>query len=337
MQIRENIYNVGVNGNNAYLIMGEKTALIDTVSKYFADDLITNIEKIMPISKIDYLIFNHTEQDKSGAAGAILKKNPDIEVIATVAGLRNLKEMLNHGFNERVAKDNAVLDLGGGLTLKFIITPNINWPDSMVTYEESTRTLFSCDLMSAGGEYLYPDFTANALERISNLKTDLICVGKGVKTEIPAAEKTDGKIVILYSSRYGTTEEMAGTIKDTLKNTDTCLLCADDNADFTGTIHDCAALIVGTQTENNGADKALLSKLASLTPLKMRHKPFFAFGSYGWSGEGPQIVHNLLKSYGMKPFSKPFLSIFNMSEEKRSELIQHTQKFAEFISKENSN
>lgn len=336
MQIRPDIYNVGVNGNNAYLIIGEKTALIDTVLKEQSNDLIKNIEEITPVSKIDYLILNHTEQDKSGAVGAVLEENPDIEIIATVAGLRNLKEMLNHGFNERVAKDNAVLDLGSGISLKFLITPNINWPDSMVTYEEGTRTLFSCDLQSEGEEYPYSDFLSNAIDRINDLEIDLMCTGKGDKTA-PVSETgaADSGVVILYSSRYGSTEEMAHTIKDALKDTETHLLCADDNGDFSDLIHNSRALIVGTQTENNGADKSLLGKIAALTPLKMRHKPFFTFGSYGWSGEGPQIVHNLLKSYGMKPFSKPFLSIFNMSDEKRGELIKHTQKFAEFIYKEN--
>ncbi|MBQ2663738.1 MAG: FprA family A-type flavoprotein [Clostridia bacterium] len=332
MQIRPNIYNVGAGGNNAYLITGEKIALIDTVLKDFADDLITNIEQITPVTKIDYLICNHTEQNKSGAVGPLLEKNPDIEVIATVAGLRNLKEMLNRGFNEQVAKDDAILDLGNGLSLKFLITPNINWPDSMVTYEESTRTLFSCDLMSEGEEYLFPDFTSNALERIAKLDIDLICTGKGNKAApVAETEQADSGVVILYSSRYGATEKMAKTIKEALENTETHLLCAGDNCDFSELIHNSSALIVGTQTENNGSDKLLLGKIAALTPLKMRHKPFFTFGSYGWSGEGPQIVHNLLKSYGMRPFSKPFLSIFTLSEEKRKELISHTQKFAEFI------
>ena len=96
------------------------------------------------------------------------------------------------------------------------------------------------------------------------------------------------------------------------------------------------AFIFGTNTENRGADKELMTFLAGTDAYKLRGKPFFTFGSYGWSGEGSQIVHNLLKSYGMKPFSKPFMSIFNMSDEKKDELIKHTQEFAEFISKENS-
>ena len=331
MQITENIYNVGVGGNNAYLITGEKTALIDTVLKEQSDDLIKNIEKIIPIDKLDYLILNHTEQDKSGAAGAIIAKKTDIEVVATIAGLRNLKEMLCHSFSERVAKDNGVLDLGGRMTLRFFITPNINWPDSMVTYEESTKTLFSCGLFSEGEVYPYPDFAKNAADRVMSLGAKLICTGKGTcEMNIPP-ENTDGAgIVIIYASRYSDTEEMALTIKSALGNEKCRIINAANETDIAEIINSADALIVGTQTENRNSDRRVLRLLTDIDALKMRHKPFFAFGSYGWSGEGPQIIHNLLQSCGMKPFSKPFMSIFKMSDEKKAELIKHTQKFAEY-------
>ena len=110
---------------NAYLVKGEKTALIETAHEKLLDSYISNIEEIMPVSEIDYLICNH------------------------IAAIRNLKEITNMTFKEHIAKDGAELDLGDGKVLKFCIVPNLHWPDTMVTYLESEKTLFSCDVFGA--------------------------------------------------------------------------------------------------------------------------------------------------------------------------------------------
>lgn len=103
----------------------------------------------MPVSEIDYLICNHTEPDHSGSVKKILELNPDIEVVGSIAAIRNLKEITNMTFKEHIAKDGAELDLGDGKVLKFCIVPNLHWPDTMVTYLESEKTLFSCDVFGA--------------------------------------------------------------------------------------------------------------------------------------------------------------------------------------------
>lgn len=348
MQIKPDIYNVGVGEDNAYLLMAEKTVLIDTVPKEYSDELIKNIENIISINKIDYLICNHTEQDKTGAVDKLLQINPEIRVIATVAGLRNLREMLNREFNGQVAKDNSVMCFGE-MKLNFFVTPNINWPDSMVTYEENTKTLFSCDLFGSDDDDKneYPEFVKNALERLESCEIDTICAGKGAvknnakevidKYRAACGESNNSGIVVLYSSRYGATEEMAATIWSALGDNDAVMINAytEKVKSIANRINSSSALIIGTQTENRQADKVLLDIITSISPVRMRHKPFFIFGSYGWSGEGAQIIHSILKGYGMKPFAKPFMSIFNLSGERREELKEHTLKFLENICAEN--
>ena len=71
-----------------------------------ADSYISNIEEIMPVSEIDYLICNHTEPDHSGSVKKILELNPDIEVVGSIAAIRNLKEITNMTFKEHIAKDS---------------------------------------------------------------------------------------------------------------------------------------------------------------------------------------------------------------------------------------
>ena len=365
MQIKPCIYNVGVGSNNAYLVTGETNALIDTVSKYHADKLIKNIEKILPVYAIDYLVINHTEQDKSGAVEAIIERNPDVEIVSTVAGLRNLKEMLNREFNEILAKHNGTLDLGDGLILKFFITPNINWPDSMVTYDTKNNILFSCDLFSEYGEeddylsalYSYyseklkanEEYVRYAFESIERENIKMLCPGYGrccesadvneafdLYRQISKKMKSNiYDVAIIYATRYENTEKMAECIKSTLEKKGIKCAMADVTQDLYGYDEDelleADAFIFGTNTENRCADKNLMSFLAEVDAYKLRGKPFFTFGSYGWSGDGAQIVHELLKCYGMKPFSKPFTCIFNMSETKRAELVDHTNKFFDAI------
>lgn len=370
MQITKNVYNVGVNGNNSYLITGNKTALIDTVVREYADELIENIEKIMPVTDIDYLVFTSTFSDKSGAAAHILSRNPDIEVVATVAGLCNLKEITNSALNEHLAKDGDILDLGNGMSLKFIITPNLPWPDSMAVYESSKELLFSGGLFSHENltgrfwedmKYFYDvhlrnhtDFVRFALEKLAELKVNILCPWHGYEIKkdkadrakelykrlSKAAEHNTKKIAVIYGSLYGATEAMSEVISGTLAKQGLDVAVYDalngHSSDDIDKIEQSDAIIAGSFTREKGADKMVIDILTAADVSALKGKPFFTFGSYGWSGEGPQIVHNLLKSYGMKPFSKPFMSIFNMSDEKKDELIKHTQEFAEFISKENS-
>lgn len=131
---------------NAYLIKGEKTALIETVHDDLSDQLIANITEICPISEIDYIIFDHTEPDHSGSLGKLLDANPDIEVYGSAPAIKNIKNILNRDIKSVVAKNGLVLDLGGK-TLRFISAPNLHWPDSIFTWCEELKTVFTCDFL----------------------------------------------------------------------------------------------------------------------------------------------------------------------------------------------
>ena len=344
MQVSENIYRIG----SAYLVTGGKTALIDAAPHGGESALVQEIEKILCGRQLDFIILNHTEPNRSYGLCAVLERYPDAEVVATVAGIRNLKEMYSRPFLERAAKDNALLELGNGVTLRFIITPNINWPDSMVTYEENSETLFSCDLFSEGESLMtYPDYVENALKRLSELKITAVMPAGGDilrGADIQKAfdfyggpvdkyreQKKNKTVLILYSSHYGATREMAECIRAELESVGvTVKMCIADK-DTMPDINSFSAIIAGTGTYERGAAKNVMRALCSVNAVLMRHKPFFAFGSHGWSGEGANILHGMLVSFGMKPFSKPFTSIFNMSDETREKLKRHARKFAEFI------
>lgn len=129
---------------NAYLVKGQKVALIDTVKKEFTDEYFANIEAITPLESIEYLIVNHTEPDHSGAISQLLQKCPKIQIICAGAALPFVKNVLNDETPLTAAKDDTVIDLGGA-TLVFKMMPYMHWPDTMMEFCPEDGVLYSCD------------------------------------------------------------------------------------------------------------------------------------------------------------------------------------------------
>lgn len=166
MKIADNVYYVGVSNPtlrvfdiimcteygttyNSYLVKGaDKTALIDGAHKGFEANFQENVEAITDFANIDYMVVNHTEPDHSGAIRLVIEKNPDIVVYGTTACLKNLDNIVRLPFNRVAVKDGDTLELGGK-TLTFCVSPNIHWPDTMMTYLAEDKILFSCDFLGA--------------------------------------------------------------------------------------------------------------------------------------------------------------------------------------------
>ncbi len=139
---------------NSYLVKGEKTAVIETVHEDYSEEFIRQIEEIVPVSEIDYVILNHTEPDHSGSLSYLMARNPDIEVYGSAAAIKNISAITNESYPSHVVRNGEVLDLGAGVELEFTIAPNLHWPDSMFTYLASEQILFSCDFL--GSHYCEP-------------------------------------------------------------------------------------------------------------------------------------------------------------------------------------
>ncbi|HPJ36375.1 MAG TPA: FprA family A-type flavoprotein, partial [Spirochaetota bacterium] len=166
VKLTENIYWVGVidwnlrnfhgyltqkgSTYNAYLVIDDKVTLIDTVKEAFTDEMLARISSVIDPSKINYIISNHAEMDHSGAIPAMLEKIPGAELIASVNGEKNLKEHFREDWKVRTVKAGDTLNTGK-YTFTFVPEPMVHWPDSMVTYLEAEKILFSND---AFGQHL---------------------------------------------------------------------------------------------------------------------------------------------------------------------------------------
>jgi flavorubredoxin len=139
---------------NSYLVKGEKTALIDLVRDWTGapKQLAGGLASIgLDFSHIDYLILNHLEPDHTGWLREFREQNPGAEILATAKGINLIKTFYKINEGLRVVKDGDTLDLGAGKVLTFFETPNIHWPETMITWEPVSGVLFTCDAFGSFG------------------------------------------------------------------------------------------------------------------------------------------------------------------------------------------
>ncbi|MFH1996977.1 MAG: flavodoxin domain-containing protein [Candidatus Omnitrophota bacterium] len=118
---------------NAYLIVDEKIALVDTVYRPFAREMIDRIRRIVDPSKIDYIIANHVEPDHSGALSEVLKLCPKAKIFGSAKCKDGLYKYYYGAWDFKVVKTGDTLKLGKK-TVSFIEAPMLHWPDSMFSY-----------------------------------------------------------------------------------------------------------------------------------------------------------------------------------------------------------
>jgi len=265
LEIKKGIYSVGVvdwnvrtfHGHtytakrgttyNAYLIVDEKIALVDTVLGSFSQELIENIRAVIPPEKIDYLIANHVETDHSGSMPAVMKLCPKAKVYGTAKCKEGLYRMYYENWDFQVVKTGDKLKLGKR-SLAFIEAPMIHWPDSMFTYcpEESllmpndafgqhyaTSQRFDdevdqCALMDEAAKYygniLWPlgSLILKKIEDVQKMGWPITMIapshgivwrkdpGRIVNSYVTWAKNTTKpKVVVVYETMWGATEKMA--------------------------------------------------------------------------------------------------------------------------------
>lgn len=133
---------------NSYLVKGDKIALIDLVRDWGGAPaaLETGLSQAgVKLADVDYLVLNHLEPDHTGWLAEYRRRNPRVKILATAKGVQLVKTFYKIAEGGEAVKDGDQLDLGAGLVLKFFETPNVHWPETMMTFEPSSGTIFSCD------------------------------------------------------------------------------------------------------------------------------------------------------------------------------------------------
>lgn len=235
---------------NAYLIMDEKITLIDTVKKGFEEELMANISDVVDPKKIDYMISNHTEMDHSGSLPRVMHRiGEDKPLYCSQMGFKDLSLHFPRKWNYRPVKNGETLSIGKR-TLTFMETRMLHWPDSMFTYANEDRILFSSDAFGqhyAGPErfddeigdgimpharkyfanilLLYAPLILKLVDKVkeSGLALDMLCPDHGIIWRQNPSKIIDAyvewstqapkrKAVVVYDTMWHSTETMAETI-----------------------------------------------------------------------------------------------------------------------------
>ena len=131
---------------NSYLILDEKTALMDTVDVRGMQEWEEKLKAALDGRKLDYLVISHLEPDHAGSIGRLLELYPDVTLVGNAKTFGMLPQFFEIDLKDRTVtvKEGDTLSLGSH-TLNFYMAPMVHWPEVMVTYESSEKVLFSAD------------------------------------------------------------------------------------------------------------------------------------------------------------------------------------------------
>jgi flavorubredoxin len=139
---------------NSYLVRGEKTALIDLFRDWSGAAAQVGGELAalgLEWGNVDYLILNHLEPDHTGWLREFRERCPQARILATPKGIELVKKFYKIEDGLVAVKEGDTLDLGKGMVLSFYETPNVHWPETMMTWEPRSGCLFSCDAFGSYG------------------------------------------------------------------------------------------------------------------------------------------------------------------------------------------
>lgn len=330
---------------NAYLILSDKPTLIDTVKKEFYGEMMARIQSVIDPKKIQIIISNHSEMDHSGALPQTVNFMNPQEVYVSSMGMKHLTEQFHCDLKLKTVKTGDKIDIGGD-TISFVEARMLHWPDSMLSYLEQENILFTNDVfgMHYATSKLFDDenderlwlteaekYYANIVLPYSDIVTRFLGqvkqMGLAPKMIAPdhgfiwrkdpakiinlyakwAAQVPTNKAVIVYDTMWGSTEQMARTIADGLREGGTRVkqmsLHACHRSDIMTELLDAGALLLGSPVLNSQIFPSVADQICYLKGLRKKNLIGAAFGSYGWNGGPIDTLTKQLEEMGVQVVS----------------------------------
>ena len=315
---------------NCYLVEGsEKVALLDTVDPAMVHVLKRQLDDV---PRIDYVIAHHAEQDHSGSIGFVLEKYKNARAVVSP----KCKDMLIDHLHipaERfmVVNDGDTLPLGNK-TLKFLYTPWVHWPETMVSYLVEDHILFSCDFFGSHlatsdlyvtdrgrvyeaakryyAEIMMPfraTFRKN-IEKVMTFPIDVIAPSHGPVYDKPsfiidafkdwASEEPKNETVIPFISMHGSTRAMVEHLVTGLSKRGISVMQFDLSVTDIGKVAislvDAATIVIGTPTVHVGPHPVVSYAAHLVNALRPKLRFASVIGSYGWSSKAIEHIAALI-------------------------------------------
>jgi 2-oxoglutarate ferredoxin oxidoreductase subunit alpha len=330
---------------NSYLITGsEKNALIDTVDPTKTEDFLAHLRET-GVTRIDYIVSNHAEQDHSGSLQAVLDVYPMAKVVCNAM----CKTMLidEHGIAEEkffIIEDGHELSLGNK-TLRFIFTPWVHWPETMCTYLVEDAILFTCDFFGAHlatsdlfvtnheeiiphmkryyAEIMMPfaGIIAKNIEKLRPLSLKLICPSHGPLHKDPqfpidtyaqwVSPLVKAKVVIVYTSNHGSTKKLVEYASEQLAahhlEVHQFNMTVSSLAAIAMEMVDASMLLIASPTFLGGFHPNVGQAIYILNALRPKTKLIGYLGSNQWGGHVIEDLHAGTKGFSKAKIMEPLL------------------------------
>ena len=349
MNIAENIKYVGVNDHdidlfegqyvvengmayNSYLIIGEKTAVMDSVDARFGDEWLGKIKAALGEKAPDYLIVQHMEPDHSANISAFMKAYPQAVIVASAKAFAMMKQFYGSDYADRqiVVSEGDALSLGGR-ELKFFTAPMVHWPEVIVTYDSTDKVLFSADAFGKFGALdVEEDWACEArryyfgivgkygaqaqalLKKASTLDIKTICPLHGpvlsenldyylglYNTWTTYGVETDG-VMIAYTSVYGNTKKAALLLEEKLKEKGCPKVAVNDLArcDMAEAVEDAfryGKIVLATTTYNAEIFPFMREFINDLTERNFKNKTVAFIENGSWAAMAEKVMRKMLE------------------------------------------
>ncbi len=307
---------------NAYVIKGTThNVLIDSSDIRKIEPFLNDLQSLS-LEKIDYIIINHAEPDHSGAIYEVLALYPKAQIVCTEKCKEILVDLLHIPSEKfKIVTNESSIDLGGR-TLNFISAPWVHWPETMFTYLNEEKILFTCDFLgnhiasseiyssndgrvyNAAKRYYaeimmpFRKIIKRHLANIDKLDINIIATSHGLIYNEPefiinaykewVSDTVKNEVVIPYVSMYGSTERMVKYLTEGLIKRGVAvkpfMLTATDIGELAMGLVDAATIIIGSPTVLTGPHPAVVYAAYLANLIRPKAKYATVIGSFGWKG-----------------------------------------------------
>lgn len=352
---------------NSYVILDEKTAVMDSVDVHFSAEWLSNIKAVLDSRQPDYLIIQHMEPDHSGSIAEFMKAFPETKVVSSTKSFAMMKQFFGTDFSDRqvVVKDGDTLGLGSH-TLSFIAAPMVHWPEVIVTYDAYDKVLFSADGFGKFGALDTEEDWAcearryyfgivgkfgvqvqNLLKKAAALDIQAICPLHGpiltenlsyyiglYQTWSSYSVESEG-VMIAYSSVYGNTKKAAELLAEKLNEKGCPKVVVNDLArcDMAEAVEDAfryGKLVLASPTYNGDVFPFTREFIHELTERNYQKRTIGFIENGSWAPTAAKVMKKMLENSKDLTFTDTTVKVMSALNE---ESIAAIEALAEELSK----
>ena len=375
MKITKDILYVGVNDHNidlfegqyvvengmaynSYVILDDKTAVMDTVDAKFTHQWLDNVDDALGGRKPDYLIVQHMEPDHSANIHNFMKTYPDATIVSSSKAFVMMKQFFGTDFSDRriVVGEGDTLSLGKH-TLTFVTAPMVHWPEVIVTYDSHDKVLFSADGFGKFGALdVDEDWACEArryyfgivgkygaqvqslLKKASNLDIQAICPLHGpILTEnlgyylnlynVWSSYEAEAEgVMIAYTSVYGNTKQAVEMLAEKLRGNGCPKVVVTDLAreDMAEAVEDAFKynkLVLATTTYNADIFPFMRTFIDALTERNYQNRTVAFIENGTWAPQATKIMKGMLEGCKNMQYAEATVKIRSALDEESREQI----------------